>query len=298
MTTTAVQFQAVSKHYPHFTLDDVSFTVATGTISGFLGANGAGKSTALRILMGLVHQDSGTVTVLDQNLPAAAVTAKRDIGYVSEDMQLYNRGTLQWHMDFVAGLYPTWVTTYATHLGRLFELNTAQRIKGMSQGQRVKAKLLLALARRPKLLVLDEPTTGLDPVARRDLLACLTEAMQDEERTVVFSTQNTLDIEQVADQVTIIDRGRIIDTDDKESYLDRWRRIHLELSPDALVPVLPNTVEQSVSGRVATITTDHYTPEMTSMCEAAGAGVTGIDRMTLEEIFVATITARRTEVPA
>lgn len=298
MTAMAVQFQGVSKHYPHFRLDDVSFSVPTGTISGFLGANGAGKSTALRILMGLVRQDQGSVTVLGQSIPAASVNAKRDIGYVSEDMQLYNRGTLQWHMDFVAGLYPTWDATYAAELAHLFELTTAQRIKGMSQGQRVKAKLLLALARKPRLLVLDEPTTGLDPVARRDLLACLTAAMEDEERTVLFSTQNTLDIEQVADQVTIIDRGRIVDADDKEHFLDRWRRIRLELRPDGVIPVLPNRVEQRVSGRVATITTDQFTPEMTAMCAAAGAVVTSIDRMTLEEIFVATITARRTEVSA
>ncbi len=298
MTTVAVEFQGVSKRYKHFALDDVSFTLSTGTIMGFLGANGAGKSTVLRILMGLVHQDRGTVTVLGHAIPNAAVAAKHDIGYVAEDMQLYQRATLDWHMAFVAGLYPGWDAAYAGELVRRFELRTDQRIKGMSQGERAKAKLLLALAHRPRLLVLDEPTTGLDPVARRDVLACLTEAMEDEERAVLFSTQNTLDIEQVADQVTILDRGRIVDADDKESFLDRWRRLRLELAPGRALPPMPDTVQCTVSGRVATLTTDRYTPALEAACEAAGATVTAVDRMTLEEIFVAAVMARKPKVAA
>lgn len=103
----------------------------------------------------------------------------------------------------------------------------------------MKAALLLALARRPRLLVLDEPTTGLDPVARQEVLGELMAVLADEERTILFSSHNTLDVEQISDQITFIDRGRIIASDDKEIFLDRWRRLRLVLSPDAILPTLP-----------------------------------------------------------
>ena len=137
---------------------------------GFIGANGAGKSTTIRILMGLVHQDPGSVQVLGHYMPADQAAAKLDIGFVSEDMRLYGPATLAWHMEFVRSIYPRWDQSYAEKMLRRFDLKPQQKIKGLSHGQRVKAALLLALARRPRLLVLDEPTTGLDPVARVEVL--------------------------------------------------------------------------------------------------------------------------------
>ena len=124
-------------------------------ILGFIGANGAGKSTTIRILMGLVRQDSGSVQVLGHAMPAEQTAAKLDIGYVSEDMRLYGAATLAWHMNFVASIYPQWNQSYADTLVRRFDLKPQQKIKGLSHGQRVKAALLLALAREPRLLILD-----------------------------------------------------------------------------------------------------------------------------------------------
>jgi ABC-2 type transport system ATP-binding protein len=294
----AVRFRGVSKRYPHFALSDVSFDLPAGRIMGFIGANGAGKSTTLRILMGLVHQDRGAVEVLGRAMPDEGVAAKWDVGFVAEDMRLYPTATIGWHMAFVRDIYPGWDQRYADELVRRFDLRPAQRVKGLSHGQRIKAVLLLALARRPRLLVLDEPTAGLDPVARQEVVGALAEAVQDEGRTVLFSSQNTQDVEQVADQVTFIDRGRIVDADDKEQYLDRWRRLRLELPEPAALPALSGVVQRTVSGRVATLTTDRFDPALVSACEAAGATVHAIDRMTLEEIFVATVMARREEVPA
>ncbi len=293
MSDLAVQFLGVGKTYPHFNLDDIDFELATGSILGFIGANGAGKSTTLRILMGLVHQDRGTVRVLGHGMPASQVAAKRDIGYVSEDLRLYKAATLAWHMEFVRSIFPAWDASYAVELARRFDLKPEQKIKGLSHGQRVKAALLLALARRPRLLVLDEPTTGLDPVARHEVLGALTEVLLDERRTVLFSSHNTLDVEQISDRITFIDRGRIIDSDDKESFLDRWRRLRLEVPANATLPEVPGIVDATRSGRLAILTTNRFEQGVTEAYQAAGATVFAVEPMTLEEIFVADVRSRR-----
>ena len=293
MNELSVHFEAVSKVYPHFTLDNISLKLPTGTIMGLIGANGAGKSTTIRILMGLVRQDQGRVQVLGRDMPREQAAAKLEIGFVSEDMRLYGTATLAWHMEFVRAMYPRWDQSYAETMLRRFDLKPQQKIKGLSHGQRVKAALLLALARRPRLLVLDEPTTGLDPVARQEVLAELMAVLADEDRTILFSSHNTLDVEQISDQITFIDRGRIIASDDKEIFLDRWRRLRLVLSPDAVLPSLPGIVEVGGSGRLPVLVTNKFESAMLSACNDAGATVQAVDPMTLEEIFVANVHSRR-----
>jgi ABC-2 type transport system ATP-binding protein len=293
MTDLAVQFAGVGKRYRHFTLEDIDLELPTGSIMGFIGANGAGKSTTLRILMGLVHQDRGDVRVLGHPMPAEGAAAKRDIGFVSEDMRLYKAATLAWHMRFIRSIFPGWDQAYAETLLKRFDLKAEQKIKGISHGQRVKAALLLALARRPRLLVLDEPTTGLDPVARSEVLGALMEALADDQRTVLFSSQNTLDVEQISDQITFIDRGRIVDSADKESFLDRWRRMRLDVPAGVALPALPGVIGASGGGRLAVVTTNQYDEAMAAAYRNAEITVNAVDAMTLEEIFVANVAGRR-----
>jgi len=289
----AVEVAGVTKRYRHFTLDQIDLELPTGCIMGFVGANGAGKSTTLRILIGLVHQDAGTVKVLGHPVPEQQAAAKLEIGFVSEDMRLYGAPTLAWHMNFVRSIYPRWDVAYAESLLRRFDLRAEQKIKGMSHGQRVKAALLLALARRPKLLVLDEPTTGLDPIARREVLGELMAVLADEERTVLFSSHNTLDVEQISDLITFIDRGRIVESSDKEAFLDRWRRLRLILPPQSKLPGLPGVVNVEGSGRLPVVTTDRFEPAMAAAYQQVGVAVQAVDAMTLEEIFVASVESRR-----
>jgi ABC-2 type transport system ATP-binding protein len=298
MKDLSVRLDGVCKKYTHFSLEDVHLELPTGSITGFIGANGAGKSTTIRILMGLVHQDQGSVWVLGHPMPADQAAAKLDIGFVSEDMRLYGPATLAWHLNFLRSIYPRWDQAYAEALAHRFDLKLEQKIKGLSHGQRVKAALLLALARRPRLLVLDEPTTGLDPVARMEVLSELMSVLADEDRTILFSSHNTLDVEQISDQITFIDRGRIIDSDDKEVFLDRWRRLRLVLPPDGVVPRLPGVVEVGGSSRLPVLTTNRFEPAMVSACNDMGATVQAVDTMTLEEIFVANVHSRRERLTA
>jgi ABC-2 type transport system ATP-binding protein len=289
MNDLAIYLSGVGKKYRFFSLDDINLKVPEGQIMGLIGPNGAGKSTTIRILLGLVHQDRGEVRVLGHRMPAEQVAAKWDIGFASDDMRLYGSMTLGWHMSFIQSIYPSWDTAYAQLLVKRFGLRVDQKIKGFSQGQRVKATLLLVLARRPKLLVLDEPTTGLDPVARHEILRELTSIMGDEGRTVLFSSHNTSDVEQICDRITFIDRGKVIDSMDKEMYLDRWRRLRLEVPDGIKLPSLPGIIGVRQKGRLAVATSNAFVPDLASAYASTGARVQGIETMTLEEIFVANV---------
>ena len=296
MNHLAIDMTGVGKTYRFFSLENIELKLPRGEIMGLIGPNGAGKSTTIRILLGLVHQDHGDVRVLGHPMPAEQVAAKWDIGFASEDMRLYESQTLGWHMQWMQSIYRNWDSGYAQRLLKRFGLRAEQRLKGISHGQRVKSTLLLVLARKPKLLVLDEPTTGLDPVARHEILRELTDVMRDEGRSVLFSSHNTQDVEQISDRITFIDRGRIIDSMDKEMFLDRWRRLRLEAPFGVTLPALPGVIGVRQEGRMAIATTNAFNPGLPHAYEQTGARVQRIENMTLEEIFVANVERSREEV--
>lgn len=298
MTDYAIELNGVGKSYRFFDLQNIAFQLQRGTIMGLIGPNGAGKSTTIRILMGLVHQDRGEVRVLGHSMPADQVVAKWDIGFASEDMRLYDSMTLGWHINFMKSIYASWDDAYAQLLLKRFGLRAEQKIKGFSHGQRVKASLLLVFARRPKLLVLDEPTTGLDPVARHEILRELTAVMVEDGRSILFSSHNTQDVEQISDQITFIDRGRIIDSMDKETYLDRWRRLRLEVPSGIELPALPGVIGIQQTGHLAVAIANAFESHLPNAYENSGARVQAVENMTLEEIFVANVEHSREEVKA
>lgn len=293
MTELAIDCTGVGKAYSEFQLQNMNIKLETGRVMGFIGPNGSGKSTTMRMLMGLVHQDCGTIRVLGQDMPKANAEAKRDIGYVSDDMRLYAGATLEWHMKFVASVYPSWQQVYADELLQRFDLKPEQTPEKMSHGQRVKASLLLAFARSPELLLLDEPTTGLDPVARQEVMSAMMEVLKDENRSILFSSHNTRDVEQLSDCITFIDQGQVIASSDKEQFLDRWRRIRVELPENNLLPELKGVKQMQTSGRLAVVTTDNFSNRTTGQIESTGATVKAVEHMTLEEIFVTDISVNR-----
>jgi len=284
----AIALKGVRKRYDAFALHDIDLELPTGQVMGLVGVNGAGKSTLLRLLMGLVRADGGEVEVLGQRLPQAQVAVKREIGYASDDMRLYRGQTLRWHMDFIRSIYPGWDEAYAQDLLKRFDLKPQQRLGGFSHGQRVKAMLLLIFARHPRLLLLDEPTTGLDPVARGEVLDALSDVLRDEERSVLFSSHNTADIEQIADSITFLHGGRIVASRDKESFLDRWRRILCRGECTDAIRNLPGMASVRNSAPLIELKTSAFDASTLPALQALGLAVDAVEPMSLEDIFVTT----------
>lgn len=293
MSDNVIELVNVAKTFRFFHLNDICLQLQAGQIMGLIGPNGAGKSTTIRIINGLIQQDRGDVRVLGHEVPKHVALAKQDLGFVSEDIHLYPSEKFGWHMKLVASIFPNWDEAYAKQLLKRFNLNPEQLVKGLSLGERTKAVLLLVLARRPRLMILDEPTTGLDPVARHEVLAELMQVLHDENRSILFSSHNTQDVEQISDLITFIDRGRVIDSSDKETYLERWRQLHLELPGNMTLPTIPGVVDVSINGHIAIATCNEYSPSVSAMYEQSGAVVREVKRMSLEEIFVANVMASR-----
>ncbi|HKI45877.1 MAG TPA: ABC transporter ATP-binding protein [Balneolales bacterium] len=288
-TPLAVQCDGITKQYPHFQLQNVDLSFEQGTVMGLVGPNGAGKSTILRIIMGLVGSESGSVKVLGYSMPDEQIAAKHNIGFIAEDMRLYESETIAFHMDFIKSIFDSWDDEYAATLLRRFDLTKEQKVKGLSHGQRVKATLLLALARRPHLLVFDEPTTGLDPAARKEVLDEMMNALEDETRSILFSSHNTLDVEQISDYITFIYDGRIIESRDKEEFLDGWRRLRLINMENNRLPDLSNIREIQTSGKLCTVIVNNYSDTIRERFKSAGLSVDTIERLTLEEIFLSNV---------
>lgn len=285
----AIALRGVSKQYDEFALRDIDLEVPSGQIMGLVGVNGAGKSTLLRLLMGLVRPDRGEVDVIGLRLPQAQAAAKRDIGYASDDMRLYPGQTLRWHMDFIGSIYPGWDEAYAQTLLKRFDLKPQQKLGGFSHGQRVKALLLLIFARHPRLLLLDEPTTGLDPVARGEVMEVLAEVLRDEARSVLLSSHNTAEVEQIADSITFLHQGRIVASRDKEAFLDNWRRILCRGAWTDTVHNLPGVLSVRNSAPLIELKTCDFDDDLLSRLHALGLEVTAIEAMSLEDIFVTTV---------
>ncbi|MCX7544185.1 ABC transporter ATP-binding protein [Marinicella gelatinilytica] len=294
MNDKAFEMIDVSRQYEHFSLQSISLHLDQGGIMGLIGPNGAGKSTLISILMGLVSADCGDVTVLGHRIPAFQVLAKSDIGYVSEDMRLYKNATLDWHMEFIRKVFPEkWDKQYADKLLTEFDLIPNQKMKGMSHGQRVKAGLLLILARHPRLLILDEPTTGLDPVARKEVNNQLMAVLADDSRSILFSSHNTRDVEQLSDHITFIDRGQIVNSDDKETFIEKWRRVRLTVDGKHNITMNTHIKEVVEIGQTLSLVIHDCNDQVLADLTDRGGHIQQVEYMSLEEIFVAEVETKR-----
>lgn len=280
----AVVLDKVEKHFPHFVLKQLTLELPKGEVLGLVGPNGAGKSTCLQLLMGFILADSGSIQVLGKSVPEHSVELKQDVAFVAESMRLYGKATLAWHIEFLKKLFPRWDDVYAQHLIKTFELNQYQPIRQFSLGQRVKSTLMLALARKPKLLVLDEPSTGLDPIARNELTEQLFQVMLNEENSVLFSSQFTQDVERLSDSIAFLDGGTLINHQDKESYLDRWRRIRVR-GPATSIS-MPNTVDVRSQHHDHSFIHTDFSDRVIVELQDKGFRIEQVIPMTLEEIFI------------
>jgi ABC-2 type transport system ATP-binding protein len=190
-------------------LDAVTLSMPRGAVYGLVGANGAGKTTLIKHILGLLRAESGSVRVFDLDPVADPVAVLSRIGYLSEENDLPGWMRVDELIRYSRAFYPDWDDAYAEELRRSFALDSAAKIRTLSKGQKARAGLLVALAHRPELLVLDEPSSGLDPIVRRDILGAVIRTIADEGRTVLFSSHLLEEVEEVADHVTMISGGRI-----------------------------------------------------------------------------------------
>lgn len=220
-----LKMKDVTKQYPAFTLDRVTLSIPRGYIMGFVGKNGAGKSTTIKCMTDMIRPDSGEIEWFGQAVREMPAEMKERIGYVSEEPAFYEDMTVEWTGRFVSGFYRKWEEALFRKLLNRFQVDPRKKIKELSRGMKVKLSLALAMAHHPELLILDEPTSGLDPVIRSELLDVFREIIQDERASIFFSSHITSDIEKVADYITLIHNGRIAASGDKLTVLDQWRLV-------------------------------------------------------------------------
>ncbi len=222
MTENVLEIRGLGKGYKGFRLKDVSFDVPFGSIMGLVGANGAGKTTVIKLILNLVRREAGEVRVFGLDNLAAEKAVKTRIGFVHETPGMVEDARLRDIKAAVAPFYPAWDESAFTRLAGEFGLPLDKPFKKLSHGTKMKFSLALALAHDADLLVLDEPTSGLDPVFRRELLERLSGVIQDERKAVLFSTHITTDLESTADHVTLLSRGTVVFSLPKDEIRETW----------------------------------------------------------------------------
>ena len=217
--------KGLCKSYPSFTLKEVSFALPQGTVMGFVGRNGAGKSTTLKSILGLVHPDKGQVTFMEQDAVQNEQYMKENIGVVLGGIDFYAQKKIKTIPDVPRRFYPNWEEEKYRHYLSLFGLDETKRVRELSDGMRVKYLIALALSHQAKLLILDEPTSGLDPVSRDELTELFRAIVADGSRSILFSTHITSDLEKCADHITFIKDGEIFFTGAKADFLTAYAHL-------------------------------------------------------------------------
>ncbi|HSK21401.1 MAG TPA: ABC transporter ATP-binding protein [Longimicrobiales bacterium] len=271
-----------------FELQDVSLTVPEGSIYGFLGPNGAGKTTTVRLLLGMTRRAAGTVSLLGHSVPDALPSALALTGYVPERPHLYPSLRVDEAMRCHAAFHSRWDAEWAARLQRLFELPGERRVGRLSKGETGKLMMLLALAQRPELLILDEPTDGLDPMVRRDVLTALLDYVSDAGATVFISSHLVHELERMCDWVGVLDHGRIVAEMPIGTLKGGIKRIRLAAPPanghHAPFEVLSRVQEPLASCESWVVR--GWSDPMLSYFDTAGATVRDVVDLDLEEVFV------------
>ncbi len=222
MTDSAISIRGLRKRYGRFLLRDIDLEVPTGFVTGLVGPNGAGKTTIIKLVMNLVRRDAGSIRVFGLDSLADEVAVKRRIGFVYDEAPFYLDVSLRDSARAIAPFYPAWDQARFEALAVRFGLRLAARFKTLSHGMKMKFALAVALAHDADLLIMDEPTAGLDLGFRRELLGELSAILSDERKTVLFSTHITADLERIADYVTLIHDGAVSFTLPKDDLRERW----------------------------------------------------------------------------
>lgn len=284
-----VQIQNVSRKFgSKLALDNISLSIPAGIVMGLVGENGAGKTTLIKHVLGLLRAQSGSVRVFGRDPVADPVGVLSNIGYLSEegDLPLWMR--VHELMRYAAGFYKTWDEPYAQQLLQEFKLDPSAKLGKLSKGQRSRAGLLVAMAYKPPLLVLDEPSSGLDPIVRRDILGAIVRTIADEGRTVLFSSHLLTEVERVSDQIAIVKGGRIVLSETLDDVKEKHLRVTL-LFPEAreTAPIVEGAMSWQGAGREWSTTFYGETRHLEAQAAVLGCTIVHRQSLSLDDIFVA-----------
>lgn len=271
-------------------LDNVSLRVPSGGVFALIGKNGAGKTTLIKHLLGLYRAEKGSVRVFSHDPVSHPVQVLSRVGCVSEDRELPGWLRVRELMDFTRSFYPAWDNQYAEELRVMFDLDPKQQICKLSRGQAARMCLLLALAHRPDLLILDEPSSGLDPVVRRDILAAIVRTIADEGRTVLFSSHLLDEVERVADRIAIIHDGQVILEGELDAIQESFHRITFRFENDFQeAPAILGAIENKGKGKQWTYVCRGDREQVISAARTLNAEIVQETSVSLDDIFICSI---------
>ena len=274
-----LEVRDLGRSYVNFRLEHISFSIAGGTIMGLVGENGAGKSTIIRGILGLIRRECGEVLFCGEPLNTDSVAMKEQIGVVFDSLCFSPELTVEKAGKICRSIYSNWDEVYFQELLQQFSLLPKQKVKELSRGMSMKLSLVLAFAHHPKLLILDEPTSGLDPVVRDDLLDLFLEFVQDEEHAILISTHITSDLEKVADYVTFLHAGKLLLSKPKDELL--WQYGILRCG-EALFQKLESS--EVLAWRKKDYSYDVLVPDREAILRKYPEAV--IDQVTMDEILL------------
>lgn len=286
MNTNAIEIRGLVKNYPAFTLGPLDLTVPRGAIYGLIGPNGAGKTTAIDLIFGMGKNDAGTIRVAGFDHRADEVALKHRAAYVSPDLNFAVWGKVGRAIRFVRGFYPKWDDNYCTELMKSFHLSDSDKIATLSFGAKTKLSLLLALSRRPEILILDEPTTGLDAVSKQQVFAELLKAVEDGKRTVLISSHGLSDIERFADHIGMIKNGKLLLEGRTDEIVDRFRVAEFFTENGTALPNREGLIILKRNENRWHALLDQHSGAH-DWLQARGAKEISLTRLTLEDLFVA-----------
>jgi len=287
VTDLGIETTNLTKKYSRqLAVDRFDMRVPSGSIYGLLGRNGAGKTTTIKMLLGLLPITSGSATVLHHDSQRESMKIKAEVGYVPEIQKMYDWMTIAEIVDFTSVFYPTWNKDEAERLLNQFRLDRNKKIGELSRGMTAQVSLVLALAYEPKLLILDDPTSGLDPIVRKDFLSSISELAQKEGRTIFFSSHILGDIERICDWVGIVSHGRMrkeARVDDLKSSVKKIIVKFEEVPPET---ALPGVINQERNNSTYSFTVENYSDETLSVLKKYRTRSVEVVDLNLEEIFV------------
>jgi len=276
-------------------VEALDLAIPPGASVGLLGPNGAGKSTTINMLLGLVAPTSGSVDVLGMDPAHDGAAVRQRVGYVPERHHIYGWMTIQEVLGFTRSFYPSWNDVLCEDLVKRYALPPTKKVKQLSQGMGTKLSLILALAHEPDLLILDEPTTGLDPIARDEFVTAVGELLDRYEKTVLFSSHILSDVERIADTIAIMDGGKLLAIKPQAELVAATKRIQVILNPKNGKPDPPaETIFDHVEDDVWTLTVcDCSNAKLAALSQSPAVQSLQVDDVVLEDIFRDFVRGRR-----